>query len=108
MKCKHLNFISIFNSDRGCAYCPDCGKSPLSAHDCGVALLAPGFDKMAESIAKDIAIEILSKPPSPMDDLQNTITTLVSLSRDYPYLRTEDVAEWVNDAHRLLAEIQKR
>lgn len=77
MKCHHLNFVSIFNSERGCAYCPDCGKSPLSAYDCGIAILAPGFDKCAESIAK----ELLSTCPDPACD------ECKELRSKYPYLK---------------------
>ena len=52
--CYHPNYVSIFTSDRGCAYCPDCGKQPLSVNEIGCGILQPGFDKLAESLAKDL------------------------------------------------------
>jgi hypothetical protein len=101
-KCYHYNFVSIFNSDRGCAYCPDCGKAPLSVNECGTIILKPGFDKLAESIAKDIINDILSNPPSTYDDLPGNINMLIDLIQSYPYLRRDKVFEWIEQAHKLM------
>lgn len=76
-KCYHPNFVDIFNSNRGCAYCPDCGKSPLSVYDIGIGILQPGFDAIALSLAKDI----LATCPKPK------CKHCKKIRKDYPYLK---------------------
>ncbi len=60
-ECYHTNYRDIFNSEIGCAYCMDCGKSPLSVQDIGQGILKPGFDKLIKQIEIELVLGILSK-----------------------------------------------
>ena len=53
-KCYHINFVSKFNSIYGYAYCPDCGKIPLSFRELCLSILKPGTNAIIKSIAQDI------------------------------------------------------
>lgn len=76
MKCYHENFVSIFNPDNphGCAYCPDCGKRPLSVEECAYSIVKPGWDNLSKAIAKDL----LDTCPEPNCDYCK------QLRREYP------------------------
>lgn len=61
--------------------------------------------KSLESMAKDIADEILSKPPDRMDNLPEAIKFLIDYVQMYPDLNNEGIVDWVRDATKLLHDI---
>lgn len=75
--CWHINFVSIFNSDRGHAYCPDCGKEPLSYKDCAMSIMLPAQAKIAESMAKDLYKDIMAEPPNTHDDILGNMSPMI-------------------------------
>ncbi len=78
MKCYHPNWVSIFNSQIGCAYCPDCGKAPMSYEECGSALVGPDpFKELKEKLARDILNECPEKK----------CKMCRMLRKKYPYLK---------------------
>lgn len=106
MKCYHYNFVSIFNSPYGYAYCPDCGKGPLSVHECGAAIMRPGLQAAALAIARDLLTDITKNPPTPMNDLNSDINILAYILKTQG-LTTDEIQQglnWINQAQSIYAE----
>jgi hypothetical protein len=84
----------------------DCGKAPLSMQDIGIGMWEEVKPKILESIAKDIVLDILSKPPDRIDNLPEAIKFLIDYVQMYPHLNNEAIVDWVRDASIILRDLK--
>lgn len=60
-----------------------------------------------ELIAKDLIKDITSEPPTTWDNLSESIGILTHMIKEYPYLWTPAVSNWVRQANEILRDLDE-